>query len=322
MSSLGTPGIPALENEDWRDQLSLKLEQIKLKPPEPEKAAPKELVEALRSREFIRPGHRREDESTSTTTEAKKAGFHPLAEKTLLKLDRVQRGAVTVTVAEPPGVPPSNPGPETLPAPPKKPLSQAHGRKPDRIERIEIALNQRTLPFDSFEQDAASLPEEAIRNGIRAADISERLRAGLIDGMFVTGCFLFFLLVVLFVPEFKLLTKPSMAALALVWVVFFVGYHFLFTALGGRTLGMEYERLHVVNFEGHPISVEESRLRTLGYLISLGCFGLGYLWSVFDPDRLTWHDKISKTLVVERREFPMVSPELPTFKGFDPTHGK
>jgi uncharacterized RDD family membrane protein YckC len=85
--------------------------------------------------------------------------------------------------------------------------------------------------------------------------------------------------------------------------------------LGGRTLGMEYEQLHVVNFEGHPISVVESRLRTLGYLISLGCFGLGYLWAFFDPDRLTWHDKISKTLIVEREGHPQAASELPSFNG-------
>ena len=100
-----------------------------------------------------------------------------------------------------------------------------------------------------------------------------------------------------------------------VWVIFFVSYHYLFTALGGRTLGMEYEQLQVVNFEGQPISVEESRLRTLGYLISLGCFGLGYLWAVFDPDRLTWHDKISKTLIVEKETHPSASPEAHFFKG-------
>ena len=202
-----------------------------------------------------------------------------------------------------------------LPPPRIRYLDHKH-RKLDRIERIEIDLNQGTLPFDSYERGHATSPEELIRNGLAAAGVSERIRAGAIDGLlFVTGCFLFFLLIILFIPEFKLLTKPSLLALVTVWVIFFVSYHYLFTALGGRTLGMDYEQLQVVNFEGQPISVEESRLRTLGYLISLGCFGLGYLWAVFDPDRLTWHDKISKTLIVEKETHPSASPEARFFKG-------
>ena len=49
-----------------------------------------------------------------------------------------------------------------------------------------------------------------------------------------------------------------------------------------------------------PITAQEARLRTFGYLVSLGCFGLGFLWALFDPEQLTWHDKISRTLVVRK----------------------
>lgn len=29
------------------------------------------------------------------------------------------------------------------------------------------------------------------------------------------------------------------------------------------------------------------------------CFGLGYLWMLFDQDNQTWHDKILNTVVVQ-----------------------
>jgi len=308
MNSFGPQNAPSHENEGWRNQLNLKLEEIKVRTSEADKNPPLELVESLRNREFVRPGQERSEELPLSVVSSENAEMHPLAKRTLQKLEQVQR-AVTVLpdkeletgFVEPASVAP--------PASPKNTISRPQPRRLDRIERIEIDLNQGTLPFDSYEEGHATSPEELIRNGLAAAGVSERIRAGAIDGLFVTGCFLFFLLIILFIPEFKLLTKPSLLALVTVWVIFFVSYHYLFTALGGRTLGMDYEQLQVVNFEGQSISVEESRLRTLGYLISLGCFGLGYLWAVFDQDRLTWHDKISKTLIVEKETHPSASPE-------------
>ncbi len=313
MNSFGAQNAPSQENEGWRDQLNLKLEQIKVRSSETEKTPPVELMESLRNREFVRPGQERSEETPLSVLSSVSPEIHPLAKRTLQKLEQVQR--VTAVIPHPDlntgFVEPDSGAP---PASPKNTIPRRQTRKLDRIERIEIDLNQGTLPFDSYEEGHATSPEELIRNGLAAAGVSERIRAGAIDGLFVTGCFLFFLLIILFIPEFKLLTKPSLLALVTVWVIFFASYHYLFTALGSRTLGMEYEQLQVVNFEGQAISVEESRLRTLGYLISLGCFGLGYLWAVFDPDRLTWHDKISKTLIVEKESHPSTSPEAHLFK--------
>jgi uncharacterized RDD family membrane protein YckC len=289
------------EDEDWRQQLNLRLEQIKEKNSGPEINNPKEIVETFRNREFIRPGHEQLDESSSPMMPVNRGGYHPLAQKTLQKLDRVQRGNVTLPAVEPLGGS-KNHVPEVQSFPAKKVMPRTPAKKPERTERIEIDLNQGTLPFDSFQGHRAASPEDLIKNGITAASLTQRIRAGAIDGLYITGCFLFFMLIVLFIPDFKLLTKPSLLGMMIVWMILFVSYHYLFISLGGRTLGVEYEHLQVVNFDGHPISGKESRLRTLGYFISLGCFGLGYLWAVFDPDRLTWHDKISKTLVVDREE--------------------
>ena len=62
---------------------------------------------------------------------------------------------------------------------------------------------------------------------------------------------------------------------------------------------MSYMGLAVARFDGKVPSAQDVGLRTFGYCISTGCFGLGFLWACFDPERLTWHDHISKTLVIE-----------------------
>ena len=150
-----------------------------------------------------------------------------------------------------------------------------------------------------------------VQSGLSAAALAPRVRAGLIDALFVFGCFLIFLLIVFFVPEFSLFTKSSLLGMSSVLLIIFLSYIGTFTALGAKTLGMDHEQLEVVSYQGNPITTKEARLRSFGYLVSLGCFGLGFLWALFDPEQLTWHDKISRTLVVRKlgnSEPPSVAP--------------
>jgi uncharacterized RDD family membrane protein YckC len=96
----------------------------------------------------------------------------------------------------------------------------------------------------------------------------------------------------------------------------FAGYIFLFTAIGHTTLGLEHESLRVVDFQGNSISARAVGLRSFGYIASLGCFGLGFLWAVFDPDRLTWHDKISRTLIIQKSPPSAESVHSPESRSF------
>jgi uncharacterized RDD family membrane protein YckC len=121
----------------------------------------------------------------------------------------------------------------------------------------------------------------------------------LIDAIFVSGCFLIFLLIVFFVPDFVFLTRSALLGVCGVWLLIFSSYFYLFIALGNRTLGMDHERLQIVTFRGAPLTAQEAGLRCFGYVVSLGLFGLGFLWAYFDPDGLTWHDKISSTLIIQ-----------------------
>ena len=76
--------------------------------------------------------------------------------------------------------------------------------------------------------------------------------------------------------------------------LFFVG----FWTKRGRTLGMQSWRLRVITPEGTLISVSEASVRFLAAILSLLPFGLGFLWSLWGPERLTWHDRLSNTRLV------------------------
>jgi len=67
---------------------------------------------------------------------------------------------------------------------------------------------------------------------------------------------------------------------------------------GGQTIGMRAWRLRVVRSDGAPLTIAQSALRFPLALLSLAALGAGFWWSLIDRDRLTWHDRIARTLVV------------------------
>jgi uncharacterized RDD family membrane protein YckC len=51
----------------------------------------------------------------------------------------------------------------------------------------------------------------------------------------------------------------------------------------------------VVNFDGHRPSRRQRFYRLAGGAVGVVAAGMGLLWAIFDEERLTWHDHISKT---------------------------
>lgn len=81
--------------------------------------------------------------------------------------------------------------------------------------------------------------------------------------------------------------------LVLVAVVyaFFVG----FWTHSGRTLGMQSWRLQLEALDGGPPTLGAASIRFFAALLSWAPAGLGFLWQLWDKDKLTWHDRLSGT---------------------------
>ncbi len=88
--------------------------------------------------------------------------------------------------------------------------------------------------------------------------------------------------------------------LALIPAVFFIG----FWLRGGQTLGMRAWRIRLISSDGAPITFRQAVIRYLSAILSWALLGLGFLWSLPDPERRTWHDRLSKTrlIVLEKKE--------------------
>ena len=82
--------------------------------------------------------------------------------------------------------------------------------------------------------------------------------------------------------------------LVLVIYFFFVG----FWVRSGRTLGMQSWRLQLVDNNGQRPNLTAATVRFFSALISWLPFGLGFLWQLWDKNKLTWHDRISKTKII------------------------
>ena len=83
-------------------------------------------------------------------------------------------------------------------------------------------------------------------------------------------------------------------ALIIVIYTFFVG----FWTRSGRTLGMQSWGLQLETMDGRRPSLTNASLRFAAAIISWLPLGLGFLWQLWDKDRLTWHDRISGTRLV------------------------
>jgi uncharacterized RDD family membrane protein YckC len=129
------------------------------------------------------------------------------------------------------------------------------------------------------------------------APLAIRAVAGVLDFAVIVvalGVFLavFYLMGGVALTDLEGLRAISVAFLVIVcfYWIFYVGY------LGG-TSGMNWLGLRVLNFDGDPPSSAQRRTRAVGTILSTLSLGLGFAWSIADEEKLTWHDRMSKTFV-------------------------
>jgi uncharacterized RDD family membrane protein YckC len=94
----------------------------------------------------------------------------------------------------------------------------------------------------------------------------------------------------------------------LIWIVNVIGYVVMAIYFGyfhvrydGRTLGMSICGLKVLSEDSRRMNVAQAALRTLGLVVTVSFYGLGFIFVFFTRRRQALHDLISRTLVVENR---------------------
>ena len=72
-------------------------------------------------------------------------------------------------------------------------------------------------------------------------------------------------------------------------------YEWFFLTFAKVTPGMRYAQLSLCTFDEQVPTASQIKSRLKAMLISVLPVGLGMLWSIFDEDQMSWHDRLSKT---------------------------
>jgi len=161
------------------------------------------------------------------------------------------------------------------------------------IECIEIPLVQTTLDFNPAEA------EEEIPVAHRVAPLAPRFRAGLCDAALILAAAAVFFALFAALGGNLALARRDLLIYGIATFALTCLYLGLFTYFGGSTPGMRRYGLIPVRFDGQPLTPADARLRAFGYVVSTGSLLLGFFWAVADEDQLTWHDRISRTLLTQ-----------------------
>ncbi len=168
--------------------------------------------------------------------------------------------------------------------------------KPSQTERVEICV-QPELDFSSSPYDRAR-PQTAL---VPVAGLAHRRSACYIDMCFLALTCAGFVGLFLFASrsaggELTLGKSDAVVYLAIAYL-FYALYFSLFVVLAGSTPGMQLRGLSIVRLDGSLPDTRQLLWRVFGYLLSGATLMIGFLWSLWDEDHFTWHDRISQTYI-------------------------
>ncbi|MFZ1940767.1 MAG: RDD family protein [Terracidiphilus sp.] len=161
-----------------------------------------------------------------------------------------------------------------------------------RPERPAAVLEWETEGEVSAEAELLVSPRAPV---VDLAPVNRRLLAIVIDGSLTLAAFAG--LVRLAAPAARFLHSPRAAEVCALLAVALAcaGYQMLFASLTKTTPGMWYAGIGLCTLDGYVPERQQRCARLLALLLSVAPLGLGLAWSLFDEDRLTWHDRLSST---------------------------
>ena len=144
-------------------------------------------------------------------------------------------------------------------------------------------------PMDSLRRESATT-----QIPLKTAPLEDRIMAGIFDLALIVAAFSVFVLVFVACTAHPPTGKPAMLAAGVVLAGFCVLYQYLFFKYAEGTPGMRYAKIALCTFEDENPTRKAMCKRVWLLLLSVAPLGLGLAWALFDPDRLSWHDRLSR----------------------------
>ena len=126
-----------------------------------------------------------------------------------------------------------------------------------------------------------------------AARLHRAIAAAFDWSMVFIGYGLFLLVFRLAGGEFAL-NRTNLLVLGGALALIAFAYGVLWAIAGSETAGMRWTGLRLISFGGFPLEPKQRVLRFAGSCLSV-CTVVGFVWSLWDEETLTWQDHISST---------------------------
>lgn len=148
---------------------------------------------------------------------------------------------------------------------------------------------------ESAAAEAAAAAAAAAAPEIELAPLGRRLLALFVDATLITAA----VIAAGAVSAYNATAIPGPREMGISAMFGFVAaailYELMFLTLAQSTPGMKYAQIVLTTF-GNQQPTREQRQRRLAVMaLSVLPVGLGLLWSLFDEERLCWHDRLSQT---------------------------
>jgi uncharacterized RDD family membrane protein YckC len=152
------------------------------------------------------------------------------------------------------------------------------------------------IRLDSHRVDAHDGDGEpaAAKPPLQTASLEDRVMAGIFDLALVVAAFSLFVLVFVACTAHPPTGKPALLCSGLLLAGFGLLYQYLFFKFSAGTPGMRYAKIALCTFEDDNPTRQAMCTRVLFLLLSAAPLGMGFFWAWFDPDRLSWHDRLSR----------------------------
>ncbi|MGA2482424.1 MAG: RDD family protein [Candidatus Acidiferrales bacterium] len=186
---------------------------------------------------------------------------------------------------------------------------------PERVD-IDLTVSPTSegwrAPDVSTEDESVTRERRANAPFLPVAPLSKRCAAGIVDALCLLFSYGGFLMLFSSLGGHFNFSKLNAIVCVATLALFYIQYFTLFTIFGGTTPGMMLCGLQLIGYEGESATPRQLLARSLGYVLSAGTFFLGFLWAHWDEDRLTWHDRVSRTYVVSDDAILEASPAAAT----------
>ena len=140
-------------------------------------------------------------------------------------------------------------------------------------------------------------PAEEVAAEIYVAPLGRRFLAGLTDTLVLLVGAAVFGMIFWWVCGRLSLVPLNIAVLGFVAVILIFAYFGVFTAVASATPGLLWMGCEIRNLGGDYPTPSESFWRAFGVLVSASAVMLGFVWAWVDTDALTWHDRMSGTVI-------------------------